>query len=305
MPRWKGSAMPSVKSPRLDVAPLAGAVRRINAKTPLGTALRSSEIEKLPLAIRERAQFSATVTSARILDQLQSSLEKNIGQMLDRVRVPKPGGGFKTEELVMSRDRFVAKLLDVAKAELGDAPRKNGVQDIRSVGRAKLISDMQTQHAYGKAHWATFADDDNLNAVPAQEFVRIEDRKEPRKDWPQRWRAAGGKLYQGRMVALKTDGVWAELSRFGTPWPPYDYGSGMGVQDVFRSEAVSLGLMKPGVTLKATQQDDFNASLEASTDGLTDAARRNITKALGGKVKITADGVVKWLGVGKRMERDA
>lgn len=305
MLRWKGSAMPSAKSARLDVAPLAGAVRRINAKTPLGTALRSAEIAKLPLAIRERAQFSATVTSARIIDQIQSSLEKAIGQMLDRVRVQTAGGGYKTETLVMSPDRVVAKLLDVAKEELGDEPRKGGVQDLRSVGRAKLIYDMQSQHAYGKAHWETFADEDNLNAVPAQEFVRIEDRKEPRQDWQQRWKAAGGKLYGGRMIALKTDPVWANLSRFGTPWPPYDYGSGMGVQDIFRSEAVALGLIKPGVTLKATQQQDFNARLEASTQGLSDAARRNISKSLGGRVKIDADGTVRWIGAGKRMERDA
>ena len=297
--------MPSAKSARLDVAPLAGAVQRINAKTPLGTALRSAEIAKLPLAIRERSQISATVTSARIVNQIQSALEKSIGQMLDRVRVQKPGGGHKTESLVMSKDRFVAKLLDVTKDELGTAPRKSGVQDLRSVGRAKLIYDIQTQHAYGKAHWATFADDDNLNAVPAQEFVRIEDRKEPRKDWPQRWRAAGGKLYGGRMIALKTDPVWANLSRFNTPWPPYDYGSGMGVQDIFRSEAVALGLLKPGVTLKATQQDDFNAALEASTDDLSPTMRGKIKAALGGKVAIDADGTVRWIGVGKRMEGDA
>lgn len=262
--------MPSVNALRFDLGPLAEAVKRISAKTPLGTALRSKELETLPLAIRERAQFSAQVESARILSQIQRSLEQNLRAT---------GDG-----LVMSRERFAAKLLDVAKQELGDAPRKGGMQDIRSVGRARMIYDMQTQQAYGQAQWNVDTDPENLNAVPAQEFKRLEPRKKPREDWGQRWQRAGGKLYGGRMIALKTDPVWMELSRFGTPWPPYDYQSGMGVVDIYRDEAEALGLVQPGVRLEATQQQDFNDALEASVKDVTPELRRML-ESVGIKVQ--------------------
>lgn len=242
--------MPSASAPRFEVGPVAEAVKRISAKTPLGTALRSKELEALPLALRERAQFSATVESARILSQIQRSLEQNLTT--------------EGDWLVMSRDRFAAKLMDVAKDVMGDAPRKGGLQDIRSVGRARLIYDMQTAQAYGHAQWKLDTDPDNLNAAPAQEFFRAEPRGKPREDWPDRWAKAGGKEYGGRMIALKTDPVWTSLSRFGTPWPPFDYNSGMDVRDIYRDEAEALGLVQPDQQLEPTQEQDFNDAVEAS-----------------------------------------
>ena len=45
------------------------------------------------------------------------------------------------------------------------------------------------------------------------------------------------------MIALKTDPVWERLSVFGHPFPPFDWGSGMGVVDVDRKTAIELGLV--------------------------------------------------------------
>lgn len=39
------------------------------------------------------------------------------------------------------------------------------------------------------------------------------------------------------MIALKSDRVWTNFSRFGRPYPPSDFGSGMGVEDIDRDEA--------------------------------------------------------------------
>ncbi len=273
--------MPSGNAPQFDIGPIAEAVKRISAKTPLGTALRSKQLEALPLALRERAQMSSAVESTRILSQIQRSLEQNLRATGDGA--------------VMSRERFVAKLLDVAKEELGDAPRKSGLQDIRSVGRARLIYDMQTRNAYGHAQWKLDTDEENLNAAPAQEFFRAEPRRKPREDWPERWAAAGGRVYGGRMIALKTDPLWAELSRFKTPWPPYDYNSGMDVRDVFRDEAEALGLVHPGQRLKATQQQDFNDALEESVSGLDEWARKALEVQFGDQVRFVG-GKANWRG---------
>lgn len=51
------------------------------------------------------------------------------------------------------------------------------------------------------------------------------------------------------MIALKTDPIWVKISRFGQPYPPYDYGSGMGVVDVSRAEAERLGLISETASL--------------------------------------------------------
>jgi hypothetical protein len=40
---------------------------------------------------------------------------------------------------------------------------------------------------------------------------------------------AGGQIFGGRMIALKSDPIWTAISAFGTPYPPFDYNSGMWV----------------------------------------------------------------------------
>ncbi len=266
--------MPSARPPALDVTPLGDAIARLSGKSPLGAKLKSADWERVPLAIRERSQFSATVESARILSNIQSKLDESIGAM--RVAVTRPDG--TPDTVLMSRERFRADMGAIAREEMGEAPRKGGLHDIRSIGRLNLIFDQQTADANGFAAWKVDTDPENLNAVPAQEFLRVEPRRVPRDDWGERWKRAGGKIIDGRMVALKTDPVWMALSRFGHPWPPYDYGSGMGVRDVFRNEAEAIGLVERGQRMEATQQRDFNDAVEASMSDMVD--RRIIKGAL-------------------------
>ena len=134
----------------------------------------------------------------------------------------------------------------------GSAPRANVLVDTNA-GMAAAYCRAEIANSYGARL-----------AFPAQELVRVEDRREKR-DWRARWTANGGKLFQNRMVALKSDPVWTKISRFGHPYPPFDWGSGMGVEDVSREDAIALGVIKedyappPTSPLKA-----FNDGLEAS-----------------------------------------
>ena len=111
------------------------------------------------------------------------------------------------------------------------------------------------------AKYSRGQDSDALYMYPAQEFLRVEPRRVPRTDWQTRWRAAGGKIYGGRMVALKSSPVWQNLSRFDRPYPPYDFGSGMGVEDVDRDEAIELGLLPKDEPVD--EIPDFDDALEA------------------------------------------
>jgi hypothetical protein len=135
-------------------------------------------------------------------------------------------------------------------------------------------------------------DQDELDEFPALELLRVYDRDVPRgfkrgpkgtlipvpndawDDSDGRWvnacRSAGDdaalRVFQetGRMVALKSSGVWQALGdgaggyddTLGNPYPPFAFNSGHDVDGVPRAEAEQLGLIQPGA--KAQRADiDF------------------------------------------------
>jgi hypothetical protein len=218
------------------------AVKKLGSKTAVGAGLSSADWRMVPLAIRERAFFSAKVAEARIASELQSRVMS-----------------------VATKAEFIAKARPFM-LENGFARAENQ-QDLKahtSSRRLGLIFEQNTQAARGYGWWKQGQQSDVMDAFPAQEFIRVEARKVPRQTWQARWTAAGGRLWDGRMIALKSDPVWVKLSRFQTPWPPYDFGSGMGVEDVTREEAEALGLMQPGQPAESDEAT-FDQRVEAST----------------------------------------
>jgi hypothetical protein len=101
-------------------------------------------------------------------------------------------------------------------------------------------------------------------------------------------------LRKGRFVALKTDPVWKKLSRFGTPWPPFDYGSGMGLRDLSRRDAVALGLLEKGERVEPIEAD-FTDKMEAGVKDLGPKMQSALKRSFGDQVEIV-DGVAKWVG---------
>lgn len=270
---------------------LRAARAKLGAKTPVGSVLRSAEWERVPLALREAAQFSAGVESMRLLAGIQAELEKEIALSLEVL----PDGRTR----FLDRNTFVNRMRDLARKEgldqLVDPARAGTLQDITSVPRLGLIHDVQKSRVEEFARWKMDQSEGALLLYPAQEFLRIEDRAVPRKNWRDRWMQAGGAVYEGRMVALKNDPVWAKLSRFGTPWPPYDYGSGMGIEDVDHDEAVRLGLITGDAPPPEPMEAEFNAQLEASVANIPPRFATGLKHFFGDQIEIT-DGVARWTG---------
>lgn len=132
-----------------------------------------------------------------------------------------------------------------------------------------------TDVANGAANFVQANNPESLPSWPAQELVRFEERAKPR-NWDgkgterpgspfgTRWMLAAQTAGDpdaarildatGRMVALKSSGIWQALGdgaggytdTLGSPYPPFAFNSGMWVQDVSREEAVDLGLLKKG-----------------------------------------------------------
>ncbi|MFC1452038.1 hypothetical protein ACFLSJ_01685 [Verrucomicrobiota bacterium] len=127
-------------------------------------------------------------------------------------------------------------------AELGEgmpsAPSSDQVA--QEVGRTR---QMLTE---GYILWLKGQEDESYREQwPAQELVGDIEAEE-RLEWFDRWQAAGGKLHSGRFVAAKNDPVWVGISAFGLPFPPFDLGSALGVDDIAREEAVTLDVIERG-----------------------------------------------------------
>lgn len=276
--------------------PLADAVASLSAKTPIGSALRSPDWQRVPLALRESAFFSSAVESARFVQTMQDRL-------LGLVRLTRERLANGSEGPFLSRTNFIADMRALAN-ELGldttrDAMDAGTVRDITSDARLGLIFDIQTQRAAEYAKWKMEQDPAVLDAYPAQELVRIEHREVPR-NWIARWQEAGGTFYAGRPIALKGDGIWTRISAFGTPWPPFDFNSGMGLADIARAEAERLGVIAPAQRV-APQQADFTDSLAASVRGISDRLQTALRTIFGNQIDII-DGEARWLGADTRAE---
>lgn len=273
--------MPSVQT---DIRPLDDAIARLSAKTPIGSALRTEGWARVPLALRERAFFTAAMEDVRVLATMQDKILKRVSMIKEQAAHGQAN---------VDAGSFIGDLKKLMRAQ-GIAPGGGGLTDFTSAARLKLIYDFQTTSAAEYARWKIAAQDATaLDNFPAQELLRVEDRIQQR-DWATRWQLAGGQFYTGRMIALKDDPVWTAISRFGTPWPPFDFGSGMGVEDVSREDAEALGIIQPGQSVDP-MLDDFNKNLEASVRGLQPEHIELLKAQFGDQLQIKADRAV-WQG---------
>jgi hypothetical protein len=81
-----------------------------------------------------------------------------------------------------------------------------------------------------------------LDEWPAQELFSYA-IKEEQVNWLQRWRDAGGQIFDNRMIALKNSEVWIRISDFGYMFPPFAAHSHAWVRGIDRNEAMALGLI--------------------------------------------------------------
>lgn len=242
---------------------------------------------RLAPELRERSAFSSRTSNAGYVQK--------ISDVVHRILDP---------HTVLRDGRPVTEGLDVASAHLTlkealkeisyqpDPGKRGAIEDLSSDARVKLVIKTNVEMAQGYGNWQQ--GQATLDAFPAQELFRAEDRKEPR-DWITRWRGAGGQVFEGgRMIALKNDPIWMEISEFGLPYPPFDFGSGMDVRDVDREEAVALGLIGPDEQIEP-QDRGFNDDLELSNPARDEQLRAALQASMGIQVEFDGD-VLRWKG---------
>lgn len=134
---------------------------------------------------------------------------------------------------------------------------------------------------------------------PAQELYRNRQSRVPR-DWDERWAQAAatvgwvGVAQQG-MIALTDSPIWIQLSRFGNPYPPYDYGSGMWTRPVDWEQAQELGLVAhvDRDRIEAETPGSFNEDAVVPARITDDQVRQQLADQL--------DGIAEWDGDALRL----
>ncbi len=269
----------------ISVSPFQAAVDRMSSKLPVAKALRSDEWRDVPQELRDRAFFTAQFAGADLLQLMHEKLTRSLE--LGREQVARG-------ERLVSRSSFIGDM-KAALAASGYLPpqgKEGTLQDHSSRGRLGLIYDTNREMAQEYGEWKVGQDPDILDAFPAQELIRRHAVKIPR-NWIARWRSHGGKFFKGgRMMARKNDPIWVTISAFHNPYPPFDFNSGMGVRDIGRDEAESLGVIEPGEMIRP-QRRGFNDTLSIAASNLTPALVERLKAQFGNKV-IFEGGRARW-----------
>ena len=246
-------------------------------KELLPTSLGSDEIrEQFAADILRRSIVSARIEDARVLAKIR---EVCASLAAGEINAAKAREG----------------LLNVL-AQIGyDTTADDGkLENPIAEKRLNLILETQRQMAASVAR-LSLETEDTLDMYPAWELTRADAPAMPRKDWPQRWNAAGESIgwegarkgiYYGSgvgigFVALKSSPIWAALGNgvggyrdtLGNPYPPFAYGSYMDWVDVDRDTSKQLGLLKSGEAVSSPLEQN-QPTLSPDDAELLEAAKR-------------------------------
>jgi hypothetical protein len=268
--------------------PLEDALRILREKKLVPTALGSDGLRELAAEVKNAALFSARMTQLRPLQVLAAVLAEMI-----------QGQANVADAKLVLTEVYRALGYDPEQGGFPQDPPgtippalRGTLRDLSSERRMELTITtnyrMVTNAAFVKR---TTEDEQRRYQFPCFELVRIAPRTTPRgfvrrngqldtkpgDDWESRWVAAGGELYEKntRMIALKGAAVWAALGAgeggytdtLGNPFPPFAFGSGMGLREVSRGEALTIGVIAPE-DQAAAMPSTLRASLKAQGKGI-------------------------------------
>lgn len=249
---------------------------RFEFGTQDASTLRARKIDTSGLTTAQRALIDARVNDACFFSSKVSD-----AKLLEKMRT------YIAEAAEGKRFRNRADFIREMRAYFGRERTKDSgkLTDITSSRRLGLIFDFQQERLSAEIFLAQGDDQDHAWAFPCLELIRVSQRMVPRP-WRERWKEAGGKLYDGRMIALRNDPIWRKISRFGSPVPPFDFNSGMGLEEVDRFEAEGLGIQLPEDGLDVDGLEEALSLAEEATPKVlarTNAEANEALKSLQGK----------------------
>ena len=254
--------------------PFSEAVSHLLSKGLMPTSLDTVGLRALDAGIRRQAIFSARNSIVDSLKKIKEVVSSQVNPTQE-TRID-PATGESRQVTVGFNPATAREAIRSNLAQIGYAPSDDEagtIKDLASTERINLVVKTNVELAQGAGNYIAGHDDDVLDAWPAQELYRQEGRDQPR-NWDgtnpkgdktltgfgSRWMFAAqassdadaARIMEetGRMIALKSSGIWQALGDFedglGNPYPPFAFNSGMWVRDVPRKTAVDLGLIEAG-----------------------------------------------------------
>lgn len=271
----------------LEPMPFWQALSYLEAKEAVASAMTTAEWQRMPVAVRVKSLFSATLTSAKAAQEITDYLtgfvrgEKAANDKGKEYHVYQGRAEFVANMRARMLEEGFGKVLH--DGTLDPEIHDNDLRDLRGCRRLQLIFDTQTEQAASFAQWQEGQDPDVLDVYPCQRFIRVRPVHTPRPYHD----AAIGEVRRKDDLAF-----WIGLNRdFRLPWGPWGFNSGCGVEDVDRDESEALGVIKPTDKVRPIKKD-FLDGLEESVRGLDDKTRRWIQAQMGNRVRFLGDTAV-------------
>lgn len=269
-----------MRSITFNAVPLSDTIDYLTGKAPIPSELRSADWDRAPLWVRERSFFMAAVDEAEILQLFQDEATKI-------------AAGESTND---ESKRRLRAALD-ARGYRPTPGQEGTIKDLRSLRRMDVVLDTNVEMARGYGEWLTAQE--TLASFPAWRYVRGRQAMVPR-DWPAMWNSARSVTFpdgasearpgdETSMAALVNHPLWTEpgFNRFGAPYPPFQFGSGMTVTPMSRTDAKAEGLLPD----RDTDPEGF-----AATRALLRPQSRSLNESLEARPAVTSPALKKALG---------
>lgn len=261
------------------------AAEKILQKALVASDIPSSEWSKIQAGLRDRAFFSSKVTEAKFLYAARQGASK-----------------FAAGEISASEFRRDMRGVLASVGYKPDEGREGTLQDLTSKRRLDLILKTNADQAKGYISHLRATTGGAYLAFPAYELIRVEERN-LKRDWSAKWREAASRVnFEGvarsssRFVAFKTSPIWKAISRFGNPFPPFDFNSGMGLRDVSKTECIELGLLAEKEAPPTPKTPGFNDHLESTVPMKdSDPEASQLKEIFGDQIRFDGN-VAKWQG---------
>jgi hypothetical protein len=276
------------------------AIRALLRRKAAPSTFNSADWQAVGPAIRQRAFFSATVNSAKVLNRMRNMLLDWQAGTTETVTNPTTGAEetvYKVGGLAEFRERAGTLLVSEGLATRDDF-RNTRIDNVVSNARLQLIFNTNTEQAQTFADWQMrVMDPDTLNRWPAARFERRPGAREPR----QRHVDNEGQVRRYDDFAFWLQQNAADIGGFEVPWGPWGFNSYMRQEPVSRAEAERLGLVRKGERLVppdltrfgVTTPSRFNSGVEAEVDDLPPDLRREAVAAVTARLgpqALTPDG---------------
>lgn len=276
------------------------ALRALLRRKAAPSTFKSADWQAVAPAIRQRSFFSATVTSAKVLNRMRNMLLDWQAGATETVTNPTTGAEetvYKVNGLAEFRSRAATLLVSEGLATPADF-KNTRIDNVVSNARLQLIFTTNTEQAATFADWSMrVTDQRTLNRWPAARFFR----RPGAVTFRDRHVAAEGEVRRYDDFAYWLFQNAADIGGFDVPWGPFGFNSYMVQEPVGRAEAEKLGLVRPGEVLVPPDLTRFGVSLparlnsgvEATVDDLPPDLRREAVAAVTsrfGPQALTPDG---------------